>query len=420
MSEPPAGQAPGRDSAAHVRHARVRLFVEALCVVAGGALLVWAWRADQNWFEVHTMGFFGCMTLPAELRHATEKRWLGVVVGVLLIGVLRPRAGRWAERRTAAQVATSFGGTLAAVLLALTVSEFMLRRMPPKPGPVTFNYEPLSDFDPKLQWHPMASHTSEYRVGDKDLHFYVDANTWRVRTPDEVVDFTKPTLLFTGESIASGFGLNYEETYPFMIGQDLGIQVVNLAVQAYGVDQSYLRMSDALPRFERPLAAITLVVPPSIERDVAIDRPHLGLADDGSFITVPRHDDDWFSFIRRSRLTSVYLATIDYHSDEAFRMARAVLAATAREAKARGAFPLFVFSQWKAFCLPNEKGELNIERNLFDGLDLTHIHADAPEDTFDPSIQHLDARGHRFLADAIERALRDHGIPGPTPSSDSR
>jgi hypothetical protein len=298
------------------------------------------------------------------------------------------------------------------------VSVYILRRMPAKPGPVTYNYEPLSDSDARLQWHPMASHTSEFRVGDKDLHFYVDANTWRVRSPDEVVDFTKPTLLFTGESIASGFGLNYEETYPFMVGQDLGIQVVNVAVQAYGTDQAYLRMSDALPRFERPLAAITLVVPPSIQRDVAVDRPRLGLAADGSFITVPRHDDDWFSFIRTSRAMSVYYATIDYHSDEAFRVARATFVSTAREAAARGAFPLFVFTQWKAFCLPGPDGDLFIEHNLFDGLGLTHIHADPPEDTFDASIQHVNARGQRFVADAIERALRGHVIPGATtPSS---
>jgi hypothetical protein len=417
MSAPSAERAPVQESRAGVQHPRVRLAVEVLCTGLGLALLVWAWRADRSWFEVHTMGFFGCMTKPSEIRHATMKRGLAVVVGVVLIAVLRPPAGRWAGRRTGVQVLVTFAGTLLAVLLALVASEGILRMKKRPPGSPTFNYEPLSESDPRLEWRPMHSHTTEFRIGDKDLHFYVDANSWRVRSPDEVVDLQKPTILFTGESIGSGFGLNYEETYPFMVGQDLGVQVVNLAVQAYGSDQVYLRMSDALPRFERPIAAVTLVVPPSIERSVAVARPRLGLADDGSFITVPRHDEDWFSFVRTSRLMSIYYATIDYHSDEAFRIARATFAATAREAKARGAFPLFVFTQWSDYCVPSENGDLVIVHNLFDGLDVTYIRADAPLDTFDPTIMHISARGHRVLADAIERAFREHGIPAATTSS---
>jgi hypothetical protein len=417
MSEPPAKPAPDKAGEETARHPRVRLAVEVFCVAVGLALLLWAWRADRAWFEVHTMGFFACMTQPSELRHSIMKRWLGVVVGLVMILVVRPRAGRWAGRRSALQVVSAFGVTFVAALLALVASEFILRRTPQRPGPVTYNYEPLSDHDPRLEWIPMASHTSDHRVGDKDLHFYVDANSWRVRSPDEVIDFDKATILFTGESIGSGFGLNYEETYPFMVGQDLGVQVVNLAVQAYSIGQSYVRMSDALPRFKRPLAAVTLVVPPSIMRNVTADRPRLEFADDGSYTVHPRHDDDWFSFVRGSRLMTVYYAAIDYRSDEAFRIARATFVATARQATARGAFPLFVFTQWKEYCLPSDDGDLVVVHNLFDGLDVTHIRADAPRDTFDPSIQHINARGQRVLADAIEHALRDHGIPAPTTSA---
>ena len=110
---------------------------------------------------------------------------------------------------------------------------------------------------------------------------------------------------------------------------------------------------------------------------------------------------------------SVYYATIDYHSDEASLDLRAVLAATAREATSRGALPLFVFTQWSDYCVPSDgDAELLIEHNLFDGLGVTHVRADAPPDTFDPSIMHLNTRGHRVIADVIERSLGEHGIAG--------
>ena len=255
-----------------------------------------------GWFEIHTMGFFGCMTKPSEVRHATEKRWLGVIVAVVLPVFVRPRAGRWAQRRSLGQVLFALAGTLIAALLALAASEAILRRTKPKPGSPTYNYEPLSS--PMRGWSgaPWCRTPPEFRVGDKDLRFYVDANSWRVRSADEVVDFDKPTILFPpgSRSPRGSASTNYEETYPFMVGQDLGVQVVNLAVQAYGVDQAYLRMErDALPRFQHVLAAVTLVVLPSIMRTVAVGRRRLGLADDGSFVTVPRHDDDLrLSFVR--------------------------------------------------------------------------------------------------------------------------
>ena len=95
MSDSSAERAPGKDGQG-TPHPRVRLFVEVLCAAVGLALLVWAWRADQSWFEVHTMGYFSCMTSPGEIRNAVIKRWLGVVAGLVVLFVVRPRAGRWA------------------------------------------------------------------------------------------------------------------------------------------------------------------------------------------------------------------------------------------------------------------------------------------------------------------------------------
>ena len=396
---------------------RARWIVEITCAALGVWLILWAWRADRHWFEVHTLDFYSCTTDPKELGRASFERVVAVVVGALLLLVARPRLGRWVGSRTPRAALGALARIAVAFVLALLACEGILRLKHDPPGPPTLHWEPISDADPVLHWRPARSRTTEHKIGDKVVAFHIDANGWRVKSPDEVVDFDRPTILFTGESVASGFGLPYEDTYPSMIGDDLHVQVVNVAVQGYGSDQAYLRMHEALPRFHHPVAAVTLVVPTQIHRNVAIDRPRLGLNDDGTFFPVPRHDDDWLAPLRRSRLAGVYEKVFGYHSDEAFRIARAIYVATAKEARARGAFPLFVLTSWGAACLPDDTGLPPLEHNLFDGLNVEHISVDPPPDAWDEAIQHTGPRGHRAIADAIEHSLREHALfpqPGTT------
>src|SRR5439155_950157 len=77
---------------------------------------------------------------------------------------------------------------------------------------------------------------------------------------------TSPSLIFTGESTMAGFGLQWEETFPVLLGTRLQLQVVNLASPAYRADQSWLRLTDALPNLEHPVAVVGIFMPGLVGR----------------------------------------------------------------------------------------------------------------------------------------------------------
>jgi hypothetical protein len=380
----------------------------ALAVALGGAaLFASAYRMDRHWIEIH-MTPHSCAEHPAELVRGNMVRWAGLVTGTLLL-VASPFVLRWARRRTPRDVASSALSITAAALLALVASDLVLRwrAKPPPAGQPLWHYEPDSEGDPEFVYRAIRSHVTEPRVGDKVLRFVIDANGYRVRSLDDVVDFERPTILFTGESVASGFGLNYEETYPFMVGEHLGVQSINVAVQGYGSDWAYMRLSEELPRFKHVVATVTLLHHMLVDRNVWTDRPHWLVDDEGTHTLVPRKEDD-DGWLARSPL--LHLFSDVYHSDEGLRRTRSYITATVRETRAHGGFPLFVLTNCGMPCMPDPTGAPSIERTLFDGLDATHVRVDMTDEVFDPAIGHPNRNGQARIAEAIETALRAHGI----------
>ena len=376
----------------------------------GGVLLVaLGLRVDRRWTDIHMTPNY-CAELPHQLVRGSILRWTGVLLGLLLVG-LSPLAARWASRRTPRQIAGTALPVVLAAVLAVFASDAVLRargyKDPVKP-PV-LHYEPDSEGDSLLVYRPIPSHVTECDAGARHLRFVIDRNDWRVRSTEDVVDFSRPTVIFTGESTAAGFGLNYDETFPSEVGEALGLQPVNVAVQGYGNDGAYVRLHEALGRFEHPVATVTLVNQVMIERNVWPDRPHLVLGDDlsRSFEPVKAVDDGWLA---RSPL--LHIAKRVFHSSEGLRRARAYIAATARETRDHGGFPLFLFTDFRVACLPDETGAPSLERNLFEGLDVVHVRVDLGLDTYDPVILHPNAVAQRQLADAVTRALREHGVTG--------
>jgi hypothetical protein len=396
MSPPQAG----------ARAARVGIAFGLAVALVGLTLVVWAYRIDRHWIDIH-MTTHSCAEYPKELTRGRVVRWVGLISGALLL-FAAPFAGRWARRRGPRELATRAVGVLAATFLALLVSDGVLRwrNKPGPPGLRVFHYEPDSEGDPRYVYRPIRSHVTGCRVGDKTLRFVIDANGYRVPSTDFEVGFTRPTILLTGESVASGFGLNYEETYPSMIAGRLGVQTINVAVQGYGSDGAYMRLSEELPRFEHLIATVTMVNHMMVDRNVWPDRPHLVIEEDGSRKNEPVKDTT--GWLDRSPL--LRLITDVYHSDEGVRRTRSYIEATAVESRARGAFPLFVLTNCGTRCMLDDTGAPSIEHTLFDGLDVEHVRVDIPDDYFDVSIGHPDRRAQALIADAIERALREHDL----------
>jgi len=86
------------------------------------------------------------------------------------------------------------------------------------------------------------------------VEYAFDPAGYRVRGASDPVDPERPTVIFAGESMMVGHGLTWGESVPGQVETLLGIQSANLAVHGFANDQAYLRLSDELPRFRRPVA----------------------------------------------------------------------------------------------------------------------------------------------------------------------
>jgi hypothetical protein len=266
------------------------------------------------------------------------------------------------------------------------------------PSSATARVGAMTRPDARLGWSYVPGRTTWTRVGGRSVAYAVDVDGDRAATSAAHVDPARPTVLFAGESIAFGYGLPYEETFVHRVEEDLGVQAVNLAVVGYGNDQAYLRLLEVLPRFVRPLAVVSVFVPDQIARNVDRWRARLGLAADGALVPVPASGGP--------RLLKL-LDALPWHDDEPVRVTRAILRATAEAARARGAAPLFVVTNYGSACVGDDGGEAWIVEELFVRQALPFVRVDLEPDDLLPGLleRHPSARGAGKIAAAVEHAL---------------
>ncbi|HWE23540.1 MAG TPA: hypothetical protein VG496_06320, partial [Myxococcales bacterium] len=99
------------------------------------------------------------------------------------------------------------------------------------------------------------------------IHLRTDAEGRR--TSGAPIDPSLPSLVFTGESTVAGIGLQWEETFPAILGARLRSQVVNLGSPGHRLDQSWLRLEAELPKLARPVAVVGVFMPGLVGRSFA-------------------------------------------------------------------------------------------------------------------------------------------------------
>src|SRR5262249_33681722 len=188
----------------------------------------------------------------------------------------------------------------------------------------------------------------------------------------------------------------WEDTFPALVGRALGLQVVNVSVPAYGTDQAYLRLAEALPRLSRPRVVVFVFVPQEIRRNVSPVREHFAVGPDGALARVAAATG-----LAGWRLARVW-SDEPFHGDEAIRVTRAILVAAAEAARARGAEPLFVVTNYGRRCAGDDPWMV---RELFAGLPHVRVELD-DADVFSAYDPHPNPRGSRKIADAVLAAVR--------------
>jgi hypothetical protein len=232
----------------------------------------------------------------------------------------------------------------------------------------------------------------------------VNAAGHRARSVDAVEDPARPTILVTGESLAMGMGVTYEETYAGLLEERTGLQVVDVAQPAYAVDQAYLRLADELPRFQKPVALVSFVLAEEVWRAEYEHHPRMRLLD-GKLARV-EPEPQWK---RDIRLRKLFLDA--YHDEAVVDDVRAIVRATRDLGASRGAPVVFVFTNAAEPCVDVKGKAPWLFRTLFEDQGIPGVRVDlAPTTRLTDGDVHPGPQAHRQLADAIEGALRAAGV----------
>ena len=316
-----------------------------------------------------------------------------LVLAVLVLLGLRPALVSIVSRISLAGLARSTVPALLAIAASAVTVEAFLGWMQPKAVREQALYQQRGAPHPRYGWTGQPSSTTTARVSGRDTLLAFNRDGIRVRNQDDEPDPALPTILFTGESIALGFGLEYAETYPAPDRRTPGVQCVNLAGKAYGSDQAYLRLIDAMPRFERLVATVTVFIPLQLGRNLNDDRPRLVLGPTGGLEFVAAAAD----FLSQLRIRKLLWNGLPYLGDRAIdrtlTLTSAILRETSIRTRARGATPLFVIPSQGPKRPLREHDEAWILRALFVQQELPFILVDIPPDQLLNGDYHPGPRG---------------------------
>lgn len=129
----------------------------------------------------------------------------------------------------------------------------------------------LGEFNSQTGWS-YKRQISYYEQNDKYQYHFNDSGI-RSKQVNYKVDWTKPRILFIGGSVTFGEELNYEDTFPALIGALLEdrFEVVNLGIQGFGTAQSMLRLKGFVEDFS-PQYIVYTFIGDHINRDINYDR----------------------------------------------------------------------------------------------------------------------------------------------------
>ena len=309
------------------------------------------------------------------------------------------------------------------VLLAGT--EVTLRALQ-VPFKVTFtpSENALARFDPKLGWSyvPDSSHVQSFGRARRPVPIHFDSIGARVARPDLSRD-DRPTLIFVGGSYTMGHGVTHEETFAGRLEAALPVQVVNLGVQAYGTDQSLLRLEDQIDRFN-VAAVIYTFIESHVLRNANDDRrllipggtflgtkPVFGLRADGSLYLqkqAARYEDTFQS----SLVNWIRLWWLQKGPPPRPELTLALLLRMQAVTESHGG--RFIVMLWRQRQVPVGTPYRNPLRSL--SLSFVDTGVDAPRDWAGwviPGDGHPDPRAHARAAELLRTKLAELGVIAP-------
>lgn len=373
-------------------HGNARI-IEAVLTCAGLGLIMIAALTNQRWLDRHVLPHM-FLSRPQQLLWWRIERIGALTLGLLLILVVRPWAGKQMRRGHGRELALQGARIIVAVLMSALACEFVLRTTTwQKVDRWAATEEPRRVRDARLGWDNMPARVGIEDFGGRRITYVMDAAGRRIPSPDKALDPAKPTILFAGESVMLGFRLNWDKSIAGQVEAATGLQSANVAVNGYSTDQAFLKLQRELPRFSRPRAVVLLFAPTLMERNLDEDRPHL----DSTLRWYPPRKP--WRLERLAKNVVLYRSTRQINAGIA--MTRAVLEATVRSARVRGAKALILVPGFG----PELPVEREIVRRVLDEPGLPYIRVRIDPAWRIAGDQHPDARADLVMARAVIAGL---------------
>lgn len=368
---------------------RSERLIEIAIAGAGALLIAAATAANQSWLDRHFLSDF-FIPRATQVRVETNIRIVAAGIGILLIFAIRRPLARFLGRD---RVRTLY--LVIAIVAAFLAAEVILRKSELRAKEeVSARKEPQRHRNAKLGWLFVPSRAGYQKINGRRIEYAFDRNGYRVSHLGDTTDFTRPTILFSGESIVVGEKLQWDETFPAQTARLMNVQSANVAVSGFANDQAFLRVQSELPRFQHPLAVVSLFSPSLFDRNLDDDRPHLGpnLA--------------WQPAKQRWRLHAIVKRLLRYRSEEAIEqgigVTRQVLIAEQNFVKQHGAIPLIVVPEFGE----EQPRESVWRRRILDESNLNYVRVQLDPQWRVLDDGHPDVRGAHAIAAAIADRLR--------------
>jgi len=371
---------------------RAALAANLLLALAGVALIAFAGAMGQSWTDRHFLPTFA-WPRGVQIGLVRAMRVLLVLLGLLLLLFVRPRAASAFRAGRGGRLIVSAVSIALALVAALGVTEGVLRSQAWRGTQERWSSkEPLRRRDDLTGWTFVPGHRGQAAVDRRSIDYAMDRFGYRFGGAP--LDLDRPTVIFAGESILLGYGLQWPETIPARVEAATGLQAANLSVNAYATDQIFMRLRRELPRFRRPAAIIIPFVPMLFDRNLDKDRPYL--------------DSDLRWHAGRPpplRLVELARRLLRYRSaasiDEGVATTQAVLRATLALARARGAAALIVVPQFQ----PEDPSERAIRERVLDSAHIPYLLVPLEPGWRLAVDRHPNAHGAEAIAVAISEAL---------------
>lgn len=373
---------------------RAALATNLAVAFAGIALIALAGAAGQGWADRHFLPTFA-WSRGFQIGLIDALRIVLALVGLLLILFVRPHVARGVRAGRGGRMLVSTLSASLAIVAAVAATEGILHTRTWRATQEHWgSKEPQRQRDDLLGWTFVPNHHGTAEVDGRQIDYATDRFGYRVPAAGAQTDLAAPTIVFAGESIIHGYGLQWPETIAAQVHAMTGLAVANIAVNAHGTDQTYMRLRRELPRFAHPVAVVIPFLPVLLDRNLDQDRPYL----DADLRWHAAHPPEL-------RLVELARRILRYRSEDAIAegvaTTQALLRASIALARSRGATPLIVVPELQ----PEDPTEAAIRRSVLDEAHLPYLLVPLDASWRLAVDRHPNPRGARAIAMAIARAL---------------